>query len=125
MLKDYKIKSLFLKELIKSKSYSNPDDLEYILDLTFLEKSISDGIHGLAHGYLIEVLKNKYEFEFLQILKEINPKLYKKELKEREQKLLNKEEVCIIENKNKNQKKEKKKKKEILENWWLSNGGKV
>jgi hypothetical protein len=89
----YKVKSKFLKEIIKDTHISNKKKLLYVMELTFIEKAINKGILGNIHNFFVNKLIHKYEFEYLQMLKELNYEKYKKIIKDKERKLLNHEEI--------------------------------
>ena len=71
MNKYNQIKSKFIKEKIKNASFENK---EYIDNLIFLEKSITEGIGGWAGNMKLFGLKSTYEKEYKELLKELDPK---------------------------------------------------
>ncbi|MBU0532553.1 hypothetical protein KKB18_01770 [bacterium] len=111
---EYVVKSDYLRKKFKNKSFSKKKDRQYIDDLTFLEERITQGVHGFVSGWKFANLRNEYETEYQEMLKELDPKQYKIHMKEIEkQKKERKSEEQL-------QKNELKKKKE----WWFKMGGK-
>ena len=115
----YKVKSKFIKNKIKGHSFKNKNLRQYIDDLIFLEKSITKGINGMAGNWMLFYMKEKYEKDYYQLLKELKPKEYRKYAEKRR-----KEQIKLKEREKRWKEKEKKelnKKKKL----WLSLGGKI
>ncbi|MFA5049857.1 MAG: hypothetical protein WC501_02515 [Candidatus Micrarchaeia archaeon] len=74
-MKEYQPRSEFLKEKLKK---ANKKNAEYLMDLLTLEKLIvnEEKITGFAHSMRLHSLKSEYEKEYLQMLKELDPKGY-------------------------------------------------
>ena len=114
---DYIPKSKYIREKIKGKSFRDEKYRKYIEDLVFIESTILKGIKGFPHGIQYHKLKNKYRKDYLEILKELKPALYKKTIinerieKEKEKKRKIMEEI------------EKKNELEKANKWWIKLGG--
>ncbi|MCK4429578.1 MAG: hypothetical protein KAU95_04325, partial [Candidatus Aenigmarchaeota archaeon] len=109
-------KSKFVKKKIKETSWK---DREYIKDLIMIEQYVLVGNLGLTTGYIVGRLKSKYPKEWKIIHQELNPKEYKKTLKEeREERLKEKGEEEKFE------KEEAKEERRDLK-MWKKLGGKV
>ena len=73
----YKIKSKWLKNKVLKLKFDNPEHREYVNDLAFIEKGITEGITGFGGGYRCGVLRNKYPREYSAMLKELYPTSYR------------------------------------------------
>ena len=79
------IKSNYIKEKIKNAKF---EDKEYIEDLIFLEKGITQPIAGMAGNLKFFGLKSKYHQEYSELLKELAPEeedKYQKDHKKEEE----------------------------------------
>ena len=74
------VKSKFIKEKIKKADWKK--DKGYIDDLVFLEKSILKGINGYGANIVLFNVKEKSKEDYYKILKELNPKRFKQEMKQ-------------------------------------------
>ena len=115
-MKYTKIKSNFVKQKLKETAFENR---HYIDDLMFLEKSITEGVMGMGSNIKYFTSKSKYKEEYLAILKELKPELYKFEKArikkdEKEQKMLEEEEL--------EEEKEQERRERIA---WQKMGGKI
>jgi hypothetical protein len=68
------IKSKFIKNLIKGKSFSDKAYKKYISELVEIEDFILYGLRGMWGGSRYGDLKNKYAKEWEAIYKELKPK---------------------------------------------------
>lgn len=87
----YKIRSKFIKNIIKGKSFRNGKFRKYIDDLGLLERAIRfNGGYGWNFGTAqpVEILKEEHKKEFQEIFKELDPKGFKKYLNEKEKERL-------------------------------------
>ena len=109
-------KSEFVKKKIKETSWK---DRKYIEDLIRIERYALGEYGGWTTGYMIVQLKEKYPKEWKIIHQELNPKGYKKTLKEeKEERLKEKREEEKFE------KEEAEEEKRDLKEW-KKLGGKV
>jgi len=116
MVKYTEAKSNFVKEKIKNSSWK---DRDYIEDLMFIEKSITEGIGGWAGNMKLHGLKSRYKKEYHKIFEELDPKGYKKYLKEK-----TKEEEQEKKEMKEFEKQEKEEEEEEKEDW-VKAGGRV
>ena len=77
-------KSNYLKEIIKKKSFSKATNRVHVLDLLNIERYITDGVKCYSSGILFNQLQGKYQEEYFAIKKELDPRGYLIELKERD-----------------------------------------
>jgi hypothetical protein len=95
----YKIKSKYLEKKIKKLDYKK--DRDYVEELVFLEKGITEGVWGFGGGYRHGSLRIQYPKEYEAMLKELEPEDYgwhvkqKKKAAQEDKKLDN--EVAVIE----------------------------
>jgi len=110
------IKTEYVRNKVKNLSWN---DSEYIDSLMYLESYVLGEIYGWAGNMKAHSLKNKYEMDYWQILKEINPKkfnkLYKEKIEEKVRYAKEQEQLWLEE-----QKAEEKAKRE-----WIELGGKI
>lgn len=92
---------------------------EYIENLARLEHFILDGVRGMSGSMASHYLKNMYENEYEQILKELKPEEYQKYLKEKEEE---KKELIELEREAEMERKEEERR---LKKEWIAFGGKV
>lgn len=109
---NYLITSKFIKKKLKKMSFENIESVEYILALVELEKYILGFSKTSYDSMGILLLKNRYELEYGNILKELDPKKYENEFMQDDVyvEYLNKVDKILLE-------------REQLKKWWELNGG--
>jgi len=105
------IKSNYIKEKMKNAKF---EDKEFIEDLMFLEKGITQPIAGMAGNLKFFGLKSRYSQEYLELLKELAPNEVNKYEKEQQR-----EEERIRKSKEQYRMEKEKEKRD-----WLKAGGK-
>ena len=113
----YKPKTKYIISRIKGKSFGNTRHREYIDDLIDIEDILVNGCPNKSYAMTLSVLKERHPRAFKAILKEIDPKRYKKwlQLEEKEKRQDRKE----MERYEKMEEKEDQKQKKI----WIELGG--